>query len=151
MTHRISDLEDLPDAPGGYALMVRLTAPLGLSRRRWRGATLHPGLYVYCGSARGPGSIGARLRRHARPSKVRHWHVDELTGAGQVMAMGACIDGTECALMERLCQGRGIRIPVPGFGSSDCRHCSAHLAEIPTRRNLENLLRRLGAGAIWLA
>ena len=43
MTHRISDLEDLPDAPGGYALMVRLTAPLGLSRRRWRGATLHPG------------------------------------------------------------------------------------------------------------
>ncbi len=69
MTHRISDLEDLPDAPGAYALTVRLAAPLGLSRRRWRGATLHPGLYVYCGSARGPGGIGARLaamRGHRR-------------------------------------------------------------------------------------
>ena len=98
-----------------------------------------------------PGGIGARLRRHARPSKVRHWHVDALTGAGRLVAAGAFIDGTECAIIVRLVQGQGTRIPIPGFGSSDCRRCSAHLAQIPSRRNLENLLRRLGAGTIWLA
>ena len=66
MTHRISDLEDLPDAPGGYALMVRLTAPLGLSRRRWRGATLHPGLYVYCGGQAALAPAFAAMRGHRR-------------------------------------------------------------------------------------
>ena len=151
MTHRISKLVDLPDAPGAYALMIRLAAPLNLGCRRWRGVALEPGLYVYAGSARGPGGIGARLRRHARPSKVWHWHVDALTGAGRLVAAGAFIDGTECAIMVRIVQGQGTRIPIPGFGSSDCRRCSAHLAQIPSRRNLENLLRRLGAGTIWLA
>ena len=151
MSQRITDLADLPDAPGAYALAVRLAAPLALDRRRRRGVDMEAGLYIYCGSANGPGGIGARLRRHERPSKVRHWHVDALTAAAPVIAAGAFVGGAECAIMERLMNGRGAQIPIPGFGSTDCRHCSAHLAQIPDARNLENLLRRLGAGTIWLA
>ena len=150
MTQRISDLEDLTGAHGAYALMIRLLLPLRLTRCRWRGVALELGLYVYCGSARGPGGIGARVRRHGRPSKVRHWHVDELTAARRLAAAGAFKDGTECDIMERPRRSQGTRIPIPGLGRSDCRHCSAHLAEFPPRRNLEYLLRRLGASAIWL-
>ncbi len=67
------------------------------------------------------------------------------------MGAGAFIGGRECDIMERLSRGRGTQIPIPGFGSSDCHHCNAHLAQIPDGRNLQNLLHRLGAGAIWLA
>ncbi len=151
MGQRITDMADLPGAPGAYALAVRLAAPLALDRRRWRGAALEAGLYIYCGSANGPGGIGARLRRHARPSKVRHWHVDALTAAGEIIAAGAFIEGSECGIMERLGRGCGAQIPAPGFGSTDCHHCAAHLAMIPAERNLGNLLRRLGADSIWLA
>lgn len=151
MAQRITKLVDLPGAPGAYALAVRLAAPLRLAPPRWQGTALEAGLYIYCGSANGPGGIGARLRRHARPSKVRHWHVDALTAAGAVIGAGAFISGSECEIMERLSRSRGAQIPVPGFGSSDCRHCSAHLVMLPAARNLEYLLRRLGAGVIWLA
>ena len=151
MSQRITDLVDLQGAPGAYALAIRLAAPLSLNRRRWRGMSLEPGLYIYCGSANGPGGIGARLRRHERPSKVRHWHVDALTAAAPVIAAGAFVGGAECEIMERLSRGRGAQIPIPGFGSTDCRHCSAHLAQILDARNLEYLFRRLGAGVIWLA
>ena len=150
MAQRITEMADLPGAPGAYALAIRLAAPLALDRRRWRDVNLEAGLYIYCGSANGPGGIGARLRRHARPSKVRHWHIDALTAAGKGIAAGAFIGGSECAILERLSRGRGTQIPVPGFGSTDCRHCSAHLAQIPDGRKLENLLRRLGADSIWL-
>jgi Uri superfamily endonuclease len=151
MAQPITDMADLPDARGAYALAVRLAAPLSLDRRRWRGKILEAGLYIYCGSANGPGGIGARLRRHARPSKVRHWHIDALTAAAPVVAAGAFVGGAECEIMDRLIQGRWVQILAAGFGSTDCRHCSAHLAKVPAACNLENLLRRLGAGAIWLA
>ncbi len=150
MAQRITHMADFPDTPGAYALAVRLAVPLSLDRRRWRGAALAAGLYIYCGSANGPGGIGARLLRHARPSKVRHWHVDALTAAGAVIAAGAFIEGSECEIMKQLNRGRGAQIPIPGFGSTDCRHCSAHLVMIPAARNLDNLLRRLGADHIWL-
>ena len=40
---------------------------------------LAPGCYVYAGSARGPGGIRARVRRHLRPDKTPHWHIDQVT------------------------------------------------------------------------
>ncbi|MDP6843162.1 MAG: DUF123 domain-containing protein, partial [Rhodospirillales bacterium] len=98
-----------------------------------------------------PGGIGARLRRHARRNKPRHWHVDELTEAATILASGAFIGGSECEIMDTLAALKGVGIPIEGFGSSDCAHCAAHLALLPGGIGPERLLRRLRPDAIWLA
>lgn len=151
MSHCVGNIGDLPGSFGAYGLVIHLTAPLALDRQRWQDRSLESGLYIYCGNANAPGGIGARLQRHARPSKLHHWHVDALTSGGRVIGAGAFVGGNECQIMGGLIRGQGAQIPLPGFGSSDCRDCEAHLVRIPEKRNLKNLLRRLGADTIWLA
>ncbi len=70
---------DLPEAPGAYVLLIGLARPLELPIARLSRPTLAPGNYVYCGSARGPGGLAARVGRHLRQDKRPHWHVDHLT------------------------------------------------------------------------
>lgn len=122
---------ELRGRPGAYLLVIRLDRRLDL-QLSGRPCSLGAGTYVYCGNARGPGGLGARLARHLRAEKKPHWHVDRLTVAGRVVAAYAQPDGSECALVEALCRLPGIRIPLPGFGSSDCRRCRAHLAQVTT-------------------
>ncbi|MBM3562544.1 MAG: GIY-YIG nuclease family protein [Alphaproteobacteria bacterium] len=117
-----SDL-DAPAAPGAYVLWLRLGAPLTATAGKVV-ATLEPGDYLYCGSARGPGGLRARLARHMLKDKRAHWHVDQLTLAGQVLGAFIVQGGDECALNAAL---DALPIPLPGFGSSDCRRCAAHL------------------------
>ena len=119
--------DEAPPAPGAYALLLRLDAPLRAKAGR-REATLEPGRYIYCGSAKGPGGMRARLARHMRRDKRAHWHIDQLTRAGRVE--GAWIDsgGDECALSQALAH---LRSPLPGFGASDCLRCESHLRSWP--------------------
>ncbi|MDC7789088.1 GIY-YIG nuclease family protein [Rhodoplanes sp. TEM] len=90
--------------------------------------TLAPGRYLYCGSARGPGGLRARIARHLRRRKTLRWHVDRLTTRGTVIAVWAVPDGDECALAGALA---GLPVPIPGFGASDCRRCPSHLFAWP--------------------
>jgi histidyl-tRNA synthetase len=113
---------DAPACPGAYVLLVVLPAPLDLAVPR--PATLTPGRYLYCGSAKGPGGLRARLARHMRPGKSIRWHIDRLTEAGAVPGAWAFPDGDECALAAALAH---LPAPVPGFGSSDCPRCRSHL------------------------
>jgi Uri superfamily endonuclease len=112
--------DDLPKLPGAYALLITLAKAT---------AGFAPGRYAYLGSARGPGGIRARCARHLRKDKTPHWHVDRLTVAADVVAL-AIMNGGECNLTERLLAA-GATVPVPGFGSSDCRSCPAHLVALP--------------------
>lgn len=110
---------EIPAEPGAYVLAVTLDAPaLGLP----------PGRYLYCGNARGPGGLRARLARHMRKGKRIHWHVDRLTEAGRVLGAWIFPGGDECALVRRLA---GLPVPIPGFGSSDCARCESHLLAWP--------------------
>jgi len=124
-----------PAAPGAYALWLRLASPLAV-RARKREGVLPAGDYLYCGSARGPGGLRARLARHMRPQKRPHWHIDQLTAVANVLGAFVHEDGDECALNAALAH---LPIPVAGFGSSDCRRCAAHLrlwpkdAALPSR------------------
>ena len=115
-----------PTAAGAYALLMRLGAPLEFP---WRGrdARLGPGWYVYAGSARGPGGIAGRLKHHLRRGKRVHWHVDRLTAAAAEVRPCAWVGGSECAIVSRLAALPGFSLPLPGFGSSDCRCCASHL------------------------
>ena len=128
------NLSDLPAAPGTYALILTANAPTALSLQRLGSVTLAAGLYAYVGSAHGPGGLRARVSRHLRAGKPRHWHVDYLTAALPVVHVVAAATRTrlECAWVRHLIGLKGASVPVPGFGSSDCRaHCPAHLIRLP--------------------
>lgn len=126
---RFHDRPDtVPAAPGAYALLILLEAPLALDLPGKPAAVLAPGRYLYAGSARGPGGLRARVGRHFRREKPLRWHVDRLTTAGRMAGAWCEPGGDECALVAALA---GLPVPVPGFGSSDCRACASHLLSWP--------------------
>ena len=126
-------VEMLPRAAGSYGLLLAAPAleNLAVGRRRY---TLSTGLYVYAGSALGPGGLAARVGRHVRGAKRLHWHIDYLLP--HVDLLGVLV--RECALRleciwagELAAQGAAA---IPGFGSSDCR-CTGHLLRLGTVDN----------------
>jgi Uri superfamily endonuclease len=120
---------DLPARPGAYLLWLPLGRALTLAAPR-PGTRLQPGVYLYFGSANGPGGLRARVARHLRPDKRPRWHVDQLTvSAGPAARALAWPAGSECAWREAV-QAAGGAVPVPGFGASDCRRCPAHLLRL---------------------
>lgn len=116
----------LPREVGAYALLLRLRRPQSIATAKDATVLLGLGWYVYAGSAYGPGGIAARVARHFRASKRRHWHIDRLTEAAELWAFGVP-GGRECALVSALLASGAFAVPLPGFGSSDCRRCPSHL------------------------
>jgi Uri superfamily endonuclease len=124
----VARADEAPGVAGAYLLLVTLPAPLWVAVPGRGGATLPPGRFLYAGSARGPGGIRARLGRHLRRAKTPHWHIDLLTAAGTAEGAWVFPGGDECAIVAALAH---LPAPLPGFGSSDCRHCVSHLLAWP--------------------
>jgi len=143
------DADGLPAQPGAYALVIALTRSFEPPIRRLARRRLPPGRYLYGGAANGPGGIRARVRRHLRRKKAVHWHVDHLTNAFGVAAVVAVVGGDECAVLAAARRWPGVRVPVPGFGSSDCARCPAHLVSLPDDLALASLAQ--GGGLLVLA
>ena len=58
--------------------------------------------------------------------------------------------GHECGLIERGRALPGASVPIPGFGSSDCRSCAAHLLAVPPDNGFAALIAGLGDQApLW--
>lgn len=122
-------LTEIPTAPGAYALILDIPHELAVPVAG--GVRLSSGQYVYCGSARGPGGIRARVARHLRAEKTAHWHIDRLHPQDNSIAV-ICVDGgTECAMVEAAMRLDGATMPISGFGASDCANCAAHLIRLP--------------------
>ena len=132
------DAREMPATPGAYALVITIGD---------RSKDFPPGHYLYAGSAWGPGGIRARVRRHLKPVKALHWHVDRVTTGGQVIGVVPVPGGRECAIVATLTGFPGVTVPVPGFGSSDCRTCAAHLLRLPEGLEPETTARALRAEA----
>ena len=116
---------------GVYVLLVRLPRaaelPVGSTTR-----ALPAGYYAYIGRALN--SLSGRLARHLRTKEVRHWHVDALLGAGQVVDIQLRFSedpATECRTAVDVAAWPEATL-VPGFGASDC-HCSSHLVQFRQR------------------
>jgi Uri superfamily endonuclease len=126
-------------ATGAYVLLIELRQGFEFTSGRFDGQRLSPGFYAYCGSAKGPGGLSARVRRHMRRDKKIHWHVDYLTAVEEIVQVGVQVDGSECELVGRLLTTPGTHVPIQGFGSSDCAVCTAHLVQLNRRSAFEAL------------
>ncbi|MGQ9759405.1 MAG: GIY-YIG nuclease family protein [Candidatus Methanomethylicaceae archaeon] len=119
---------------GVYALLMHLTAPCSLEIGN-RQYNLDPGVYVYAGSALGPGGVAGRLKRHFKTftthTTKRHWHIDHLLPISASLAAVFSNSQTnmECALVLSLKQ-LGLCV-VKGFGNTDCKSgCMGHLLSL---------------------
>ena len=112
---------------GAYLLRIRLDTPLNISLRRGaiRGV-LASGAYVYAGNAYGSGGLEARVRRHLDKTKKPHWHVDQVTTRAAEVTADLFPGGQECDLIATLLASGDYAVPIPRFGSSDCRVCPSH-------------------------
>jgi Uri superfamily endonuclease len=110
-------------AESSYQLLIEVSRPVRVTVGRLGTFAFLAGRYVYTGSAKR--HLDARIARHLRQEKTLRWHVDYLLAAPGVRVVEVRRSrGRECALNRAV----GGRIPVTGFGASDCRAgCGAHL------------------------
>jgi len=120
----------VPTEPGAYLLIMEMSDPVPLEIRALGTAALPAGRYAYAGSAWGPGGIRARIIRHLKVDKKRHWHIDHLTAVAPPIEVIAFPGRNECDILAEILARPGASIPVSGFGSSDCRDCPAHLVQL---------------------
>jgi Uri superfamily endonuclease len=137
----------IPSEPGTYVLILLLdqTETIQIGKHGvWEFPT---GTYAYVGSARGPGGLSGRLRRHLRVShkKRLHWHIDYLASVADIVQIWWSEDSINCeCIWAKKLALIGTRL-VPGFGSSDCR-CPGHLLWFPNHQavNASNIHQVIG-------
>ncbi|MFQ6058444.1 MAG: DUF123 domain-containing protein [Anaerolineae bacterium] len=152
---------------GTYALVLYLDHETRIVIGRLGTFDLPAGYYLYVGSALGPGGLEARLARHFRAEKRLRWHIDYLLEHAQTVEVWTAPSGgrlvtsarsgpepnssyshwaasacQECQWAEIARGLPGATIPVPRFGSSDCR-CPAHLVHFATRPSLALFAERI--------
>jgi Uri superfamily endonuclease len=118
----------LPSGRGSYIVWLHLAAPARMVVGRLGARDFAAGHYAYAGSARGPGGLATRLRHHLGIAPRPHWHLDYLRRQAKPREIWVLLDDRnhEHRLAARLAACKGAVLPVPGFGSSDCR-CATHL------------------------
>ena len=132
--------DEAPSLPGAYAMAVELTDKAAVTLSGRSPIALPAGRYLYCGSAKGPGGLKARLSCHMRRGKSVRWHVDQLTEHGLVIGGWIFPGGDECRLVQ-MCSH--LPMPIGGFGSSDCATCRSHLLIWPNGMALPWLPHRI--------
>jgi histidyl-tRNA synthetase len=116
--------DEAPSLPGAYAMAIEFADTVAVTLGGRSPRVLPARRYLYCGSAKGPGGLKARLLRHMRRGKSLRWHVDQLTEQGLVVGSWVFPRGDECELVQMCSHLPG---PIAGFGSSDCATCLSHL------------------------
>ncbi|SCA55988.1 hypothetical protein MTBPR1_150035 [Candidatus Terasakiella magnetica] len=132
------NLDEISSAKGSYILQIHVMDRIVLDIKSLKNPEIAQGRYLYCGSANGPGGMGARVKRHAKRDKKAHWHVDRLTIPFGVEALSVFEGASECDLVAHLCKLDFCDQPYVKFGSSDCETCTAHLVRIKEGFNMED-------------
>lgn len=122
----------VPRERGVYSIGIQLTNPIKV-RILANSHRLEVGTYVYTGSALGRSSnLHARISRHLSVGKIVHWHIDQITNSEHASVFLIVFSKTsqkeECGVNQAITEIARGEVPVPGFGSSDCRSgCESHL------------------------
>jgi Uri superfamily endonuclease len=121
-------LAAITSEPGTYALMLAChnTGPVRIGRLGT--LAMQPGVYVYVGSAFGPGGLSARIKHHCRIAERPRWHIDYLRAACDLAEVWftTATGRHEHAWAKAVTRMPGAVMPMLRFGSSDCG-CEAHL------------------------
>jgi Uri superfamily endonuclease len=73
----VPESSSTPTSPfkGTYALVLRSDTSVSAEIGRWGRLAICRGYYLQVGSALGPGGVRARVSRHCRGAKSKHWHI----------------------------------------------------------------------------
>lgn len=134
---------------------MNMATPARLTIRSLGPVDFPTGLYVYSGSALGPGGVRARLGRHLRSDGKTHWHIDYLRPHVQIEGFCYALAQDhqliapdarlECQWSQTLANSTEAMVPVPRFGASDCpATCPAHLVAFPQGLDLSRFRQLLG-------
>lgn len=127
-------IETLP-AKGIYTLIIFLSSEIRLNVGKLGVQKFPKGYYVYTGSALGTGvsSLKNRVSRHLKKrEKRKRWHIDFLLAhenAAVTAVVAAQTDkNVECKMNHCIMETAEAKIPIAGFGASDCKeNCKSHL------------------------
>jgi len=135
---------------GVYTLLLFLPKEVTLTIGKLGKQRFPIGYYTYTGSALGNGasSLKHRIARHLRKEKRRFWHIDYLIADKNVSIEAVIVAETnknmECKTNQHIKTIMGAKVPVKGFGASDCRkNCESHLLYFPEIENADFLVQKL--------
>jgi len=135
--------------PGTYVLIL-VNSRLGVLPIGQLGdLSLQPGVYVYVGSAWGPGGLAARVQHHYRISSRPHWHIDYLRARCDLNRIWftTASGRVEHKWAKALARLPKVTVPLQGFGASDCR-CNTHLFWFPSPPSLRAFQRQVST-RVW--
>lgn len=136
----------LPAEGGCYVLHLHLSRSRTLRIGQLGRFTFASGEYIYVGSAFGLGGLRSRVGRHLHSDGRWHWHIDYLRSAADVHGCFYTVTDRplECEWSQALAALPNATIPMPRFGSSDCRSgCRSHLIAFSTDFRLAIVQRAL--------
>ena len=138
----------IPDERGTYALLLQPTCRQSVAVGHLGILDVHPGTYVYVGSAFGQGGLRARVMRHVSTAKRKRWHIDYLLDLAKPIEIWHTVgtEKQEHAWAKAIARMPGASVPMRGFGASDCR-CESHLVYFVERPSTRAFERALGADA----
>ena len=111
--------------PGTYAVVLRSCSQRKVVVGRWGDLEVVSGYYIYVGSAYGPGGVRARVSRHCRRSKRKHWHIDSLSEFLRPVEAWCSYHSVHLEHQWAKALASMARMsPIQRFGCSDCRCCS---------------------------
>jgi endonuclease-3 len=149
MNRNISEISELSTS-GVYALILFLPKEVTVNVGRLGTRKFPRGYYTYVGSALGKGSTNLkhRITRHLKKEKQRFWHIDYLLEDENVSIEAVVAAETnkdmECNLNKHMKKTKETKVPVNGFGASDCRKgCKSHLLYFPEIENQDCLVQKL--------
>ena len=133
--------------PGTYTLVFNSLIEKPVNVGKLGTLLLKPGFYVYIGSAFGPGGLKARINHHFNHSRRPHWHMDYLSPFLRLCEIWYTCDQTrrEHQWAKIHLQAPKALLPLPGFGSSDCR-CLSHLFFYKSKPSGNHFRRKIQAG-----
>ena len=101
---------------GTYILLIELEKDATIKVGALGDIAFKKGHYCYVGSAKGPGGIEARVKRHLRREKRMRWHIDYLLSHARVKEAYYSTEIDEISAARLLSD---IFQPISGFGASD--------------------------------
>lgn len=123
---------------GVYTLIIFLSKETCLRIGKLGARRFPKGYYAYTGSALGTGasSLSRRVSRHLRKEKPKLWHIDYLLAHENAIVTAVMVAKTnkklECKMNHFIKRESKTKVPVVGFGSTDCReNCESHLLYSP--------------------